>query len=128
MDIDEKLNKSLDELITEAQQKKKNASSQGKGHGGAKGGKGRLSGKSGRGFGGDKMDIDKPSTSLRKAKGNLKAQGGVQKVRPSSDACAPEPAMWWDAYATDRCVFRHFSVLEYVYRLRGAHECTGVGA
>lgn len=83
MDIDEKLNKSLDELIKEEENNRKSAKgNKGANNNGAKAGKGRPSTGKGRGerrsgANGDRMDVDTPAGGGSRP---LKAQGGVQKV------------------------------------------------
>lgn len=81
MDIDEKLNKSLDELIKEEEKNRKSSKGHNKSanHNG-KGGKGRPSSGKGRGdrrsgSKGDRMDVDEPGMGGSRP---LKPQGGVQ--------------------------------------------------
>jgi hypothetical protein len=83
MDIDEKLSKSLDELIKEEEKNRKSAKGGSRGANHGKRGVGRPSTGRGRGErrdGSDKMDVDPPAGGGSRP---LKPQGGVQKVLAS---------------------------------------------
>lgn len=92
MDIDEKLNKSLDELIKEEEKSRKSSKgNKGANNSNGKGAKGRPSTGKGRGdrrsgANGNKTDVDMADAGGPRP---LKPQGGVQKVvvRPVSPAC-----------------------------------------